>query len=255
MITQLVLNTDMKGYKALSISNADEEDFNAIALDTQNFVSTELLGDELYNDFSSDIDTGSGVPTEQKYLDLLNGVTWTEIVNEDDLTQNVIHNNKGLKNAWNYFVYREWLNQVPFVSNFTGKKTNNSINGETLSRQSLNVETQNRYNKGVDVYETVRSFVEYYKEFKQDYTNLTIVTTNPTTTTYRIDLASTTYLKDGDTMTLDGLDYTVLSLIADTSIEFIASNDVTFSDDYIYWHPFEDAANCEKGKLYFNGMF
>lgn len=256
MNTQVVLYTDMIGYKSLSISNADnKEDFNAIALDTQNNVARELLGDALYNAFSTDLDAGSGTPTEQKWLDLLNGVTWTEVVNEDDSDENVIRNNQGIKAAWNYFVYREWLNQVPFTSNFTGKSVNNSINGEPLSRQSLNVETQNRYNQGVDVYETVRSFVEYYKEFKQDYTNLTIVASNPTTTTYRIDLASTTYLKDGDTMTLDGLDYTVLSLITDTSIEFIASNDVTFSDDYIYWHPFEDADNCEKGKLYFNGMF
>ena len=83
----------------------------------------------------------SGTPTEQKWLDLLNGVTWTEVVNEKMIAmKDIIRNNQGIKSAWNYFVYREWLNQVPFVSNFTGKKTNNSINGDPLDRQSLNVE-------------------------------------------------------------------------------------------------------------------
>ena len=123
MNTQVVLYTDMIGYKSLSISNADnKEDFNAIALDPQNDVSLELLGAEVFNAFSTDLDGGSGTPTEQKYLDLLNGNTWTEVVDENDSDEDVIHNNKGLKEAWKFFVYREWLNQAPFVSNFTGKK-------------------------------------------------------------------------------------------------------------------------------------
>jgi hypothetical protein len=251
MNTQVVLYTDMIGYKSLSISNADnKEDFNAIALDTQNNVALELLGAELFNAFSTDLDAGSGTPTEQKWLDLLNGVTWTEVVNENDSDEDVVRNNKGIKEAWNYFVYREWLNQVPFVSNFTGKKTNNSINGETLDRQSLNVETQNRYNQGVDIYETVRCFVEYYKDYKVDYTSIVEVAG-----TYTVSLADTTYLKVGDKVTIDGNDYTVTVLTPDTSFEFVAATGLSFSNDYVEWYPFEDALNGKKGKLYFNGMF
>jgi len=253
MISQLVLIANMIGYKSLSISNADTEDFNAIALDTQNFVANELLNAELYNALTTDVDAASptaGVPTQQKHIDLLNGVTWTEKVNYDDRDEDVIRNSKGLKDAWNFFVYREWLNQVPFVSNFTGKKVNNSINGDTLDRQSLNVETQNRYNQGVDSYETVRAFVKYYKDYKVDYTNISEVTT-----TYTVLVPDTTYLIVGDKVTIDALDYTVTAVTTDTSFTFTATTGLTFSNDYVEWFPFEDALNSAKGKLYFNGLF
>ena len=252
MTTQIVLYTDMIGYKSLSIPSTDNyEDFNAIALDTQNFVLKELLGDELYNDFSSDFDAGSGVPTEQKNLDLLNGVTWTDVVNPDDTTENIINNNEGILAAWKYFVYREWLNQAPYVSNFTGKKTNNAINGEPLDRQNLNIETQNRYNKGVDIYETVRSFIEYYKDYSVEYTSIV----ESPAGTYTVNLTDTTYLKNGDFITIDdSTRYTIANLTTDTSFTFTATAGTTFSNDEVTWYPFKDATNGKKGKLYFNGM-
>jgi len=249
MVTQKVLYTDMIGFKTLSIPSTDNyEDFNAIALDTQNFVTNEILGDELFNAFSTDID-GTGTPVEQKWLDFLNGVTWTEIVNKDDLTKNVIHNNKGIKKAWDYFVYREWLNQAPFVSNFTGKSVNSAINGVQLDRQSLNVETQNRYNQGVDIYCTVIDFLKYYEEYSVDYTSITDLGGS-----YLVTLLDTTYLKVGDKVTIDGLDYTVTAVSDDTSFTFSASSGITFSNDYVTWFPFENVALGKKGKLYFNGM-
>lgn len=252
MTSQLVLYTDMIGYKSLSIPSTDNyQDFNAIALDTQNFVTKEILGDELYNSFSSDIDAGSGVPTEQKHLDLLNGVTWTDVINPDDTTENVVRNNEGLKNSWKYFVYREWLNQAPFVSNFTGKSVNNSINGQPLDRQSLNVETENRYNQGVDIYETVRTFVKYYKDYSVEYTSIV----ESPAGTFTVNLTDTTYIKNGDYITIDDdTRYTISSLVTDTSFVFTATAGTTFSNDEVTWYPFEDAPNNKKGKLYFNGL-
>lgn len=252
MTTQVVLYSDMKGYKSLSVSNADnKEDFNAIALDTQNDVSLELLGAEVFNAFSTDLDGGSGTPTEQKFLDLLNGVTWTEVVDENDSDEDIIHNNKGLKEAWKFFVYREWLNQAPFVSNFTGKKVNNAINGQPLDRQSLNIETQNRYNQGVDIYNTVLDFIKYYEDYKVDYTSIV----ESPSGTYTVNLTDTTYLKNGDKVTIDGEDYTCAGLVADTSFTFTATSGLTFSNDYVEWFPFENVLKGEKKKLYFNGLF
>jgi hypothetical protein len=149
-------------------------------------------------------------------------------------------------------VYREWLNQVPFVNNFTGKKTNNAINGDPLNRQSLNVETQNRYNQGVDIYETVRCFVEYYKDYSVEYTSIV----ESPSGTFTVTLSDTTYLKDGDYITIDdSTRFTVANLVADTSFTFTATAGTTFSNDKVTWYPFEDALNGKKRKLYFNGMF
>jgi hypothetical protein len=249
MNTQVVLYTDMIGFKSLSVSSVDnKEDFNAIALDTQNDVAKQILGYELYNAFSTDID-GTGTPVEQKWIDFLNGVTWTEVVNEDDTTQNVIHNNEGIKNAWNYFVYYEWLQTISYTSTFTGKKTNNSINGTPLTRVDMNVESQNRYNKGAKIYQTVLDFLCYYENYKVDYTSIVDVAG-----TYTVNLADTTYLKNGDKVTIDSIDYVCANLVTDTSFEFVATTGLTFNNDFVTWFPFENVTLGAKKEIYFNGM-
>jgi len=65
----------------LIISNAELEDFNSISLMVQNEVTRAILGDDLFNQFTTDFDAGSGTPTEQKWIDFLNGVTYTDVVN------------------------------------------------------------------------------------------------------------------------------------------------------------------------------
>jgi hypothetical protein len=241
----------MIGFKSLSVSNVDnKEDFNSIALETQNDVAKRILGDKLYNSFSTDFDAGSGTPTEQKWIDFLNGVTWDEVVNEDDLTQNITHNSEGIKKAWDYFVYYEWLQTVSYTSTFTGKKTNNSINGVPLTRVDLNIESQNRYNKGAKLYKTVLDFLCYYEDYKVDYTSIV----ESPSGTYTVSLTDTKYLKNGDKITVDAVDYTCAGLITDTSFTFTATTGLTFSNDFVKWFPFENVALGKKKEIYFNGM-
>jgi len=249
MTTQAITKNDMIGILGLSISNAELEDFNSISLMVQNEVTRHILGDELYNAFTTDFDAGSGTPTEQKWIDFLDGVTWTEIVNESDSTQDVIHNSDGINESWKYFVYYEWLNQAPFVSNFIGKSTHNTTNSTPLDRQSLNIETQNRYNRGTRVYSNVLDWLCYYEDYKVDYTSIVEVAG-----TYTVTLSDTTYLKNGDEINLDGVRYTVANLVADTSFEFTAATGLSFSNDYVTWYPFENVALGKKEPIYFNGM-
>lgn len=250
MTTQSILNTDMIGILNLSIPNASEQEFNSISLLVQNEVTRHILGDELYNAFSTDFESGSGTPTEQKWLDFLNGVTWTEVVNEDDSTEDIVHNSDGIKDAWKYFVYYEYLQQAPFVSNFTGKKTNSAINGSPLSRQDLNTETHDRYNRGADRYCTVLEWLKYYEEIKEDFTSIV----ESPVGTYTVTLSDTTYLKSGDEISIDGVRYTTTGVTTNTSITFTASAGLTFSDDFIKWYPFEDVALGKKDPIWFNGM-
>ena len=249
MTTQLVVEDDMIGYKSLTIAGADLDNFNPIALDTQNSVSLELLGAELFNAFSTDLDGGSGTPTEQKWLDLLNGNTWTDNKGTTDAGDDIIHNNKGIKAAWDYFVYREWLNQNQFTNTFVGKSVNSTENSTRLDRQQLNLETEDRYNKGVDIYRTVIDFVNYYKDYKVDHTGISEVTG-----TYTVLVADTTYLKIGDKVTIDGIDFITTAVTTDTSFQFVSTTGQTFTNDFVEWFPFEDAVVSKKGKLFFNGM-
>jgi len=246
MTTQAITKDDMIGILGLSISNAVLADFDSISLMVQNEVTKQILGDNLYNEFTTDFEAGSGTPTEQKNLDLLNGVTYLDTVNFD-YDKNL--NSDGLKECWKYFVYYEWLNQAPFVSNFIGKSTHNTTNSTPLDRQSLNVETQNRYNIGTDKYETTYNFLDYYKDYEVDFTNISEVAG-----TYTVLLPDTTYLKVGDTVTIDSNDYTVTVLTADTSFEFVSTSGLTFVTDYASWTPFYKVALGKKEPIYFNGM-
>ena len=246
MTNQAITKADMIGILGLSISNAELEDFNSISLMVQNEVTRSLLGDDLYNDFTTDFDAGSGTPTEQKNLDLLNGVTYVDEVNYD-YDKSIISD--GIKECWKYFIYYEWLNQAPFVSNFIGKSTHNTTNSTPLDRQSLNVETQNRYNIGTEKYETTYNFLDYYKDYEVDYTSITDIAG-----TYLVTLPDTTYLKIGDTVTIDSNDYTVTAISDDVSFTFVATTGITFITDYVSWTPFYKVALNTKEPIYFNGM-
>jgi hypothetical protein len=234
----------------LSIPDATATDFNNISLLVQNEVARHILGDELYNAFSTDYEAGSGTPTEQKWVDFLDGVTWTEVVDENDTTEDIIHNSDGIKDCWKYFVYYEWLQQAPFVSNFTGKKTNLALNGQPLTRQDLNVETHDRYNRGAERYCTVLEWLKYYEDYQVDYTSIV----ESPAGTYTVNLSDTIYLKSGDEISIDGTRYTTTGVTADTSITFTASAGLTFSNDFIKWYPFEDVALGKKDPIWFNGM-
>lgn len=250
MTTQSILYTDMSGYLTLNVPQVSRDDFNSISLLVQNEVTRQILGDELYNAFETDFESGSGTPTDQKWLDFLNGVTWTEVINENDSTLDVIHNSDGIKEAWKYFVYYEWLMQVPFVSNFTGKSINAAINGAPLTRLDLNIECQNRYNRGAEKYKTVLDFLEYYEDYQVDYTSIA----ESPSGTYTILLTDTKYLSTGDEISLDGVRYTTTAVTANTSIVFTAASGLTFSQDFVKWYPFEDVALGKKEPIYFNGM-
>jgi len=246
MVTQAITKADMIGIRSLSISNAELEDFNSISLMVQNEVTGQLLGDNLYNEFTTDFDAGSGVPSEQKNIDLLNGVTYVDTINYD-YDKSIISD--GIKEAWKYFIYYEWLNQAPFVSNFIGKSTHSTTNSTPLDRQSLNVETQNRYNIGTEKYETTYNFLDYYKDYEVDFTNISEVAG-----TYTVLLPDTTYLKVNDTITIDSIDYTCTALVSDTSLTFVAATGLTFITDYVSWTPFYKVALNTKEPIYFNGM-
>lgn len=249
MTTQSILTTDMTGILRLNIPQNGASDFNEISLLVQNESTRHLLGDELYNAFVTDFENGSGTPTEQKWVDFLDGVTWTDVKDEDDTLDDVVHNSDGIKEAWKYFIYYEYLQQQPFVSTFTGKKNNAALNGTPLSRQDLNTETHDRYNRGAEAYKTVYDWLDYYEDYGVEYTSI-----SESSGTYTILLSDTTYLKSGDEISLDGTRYTTTGVTSDTSITFTADTGLTFSDEDVIWYPFEDVALGKKDPIYFNGM-
>jgi len=248
MATQITKKAVMIGLKSLSISNAQLDNFNAIALETEEEVTRDLLGDKLWNAFETDVDAGAGTPTQAKHLALLDGVTW---IDDENLTVDTTFNLEGLKEAYKYFVYYSWFNQVPFANNFVGKAQNEGENATQMDRQSLNIESQDRYNRGSTLYDNLQQFVEFYETISVDATSIVEAPAG----TYTVLLPSTLYLIDTDTVTIETNDFTVENLIANTSFTFDSTAGQTFTDLEVTWHPFEDALLRDRKKIHFNGMF
>lgn len=250
MATQQTTVADMIGFKSLAFGDANREGFNSIVVETEENITRDLLGDELFNAFEADVDASNptvGTPIQQKHIDLLNGVTW---IDDETFDEDTTFNLEGLKEAYKYFVYYEYLNQSPTVNNFVGKARNVGENATQMDRRDLNVETHNRYNRGVIFYKHLIQFVEFFEDYEAEATTIVESPAGE----YTVTISDTKYLKIGDTVTIEGDDFAVASLIDDTAFEFAATAGITFTDLTVKWHPFEDAAAREKGKIFFNGM-
>ncbi len=250
MATQQTKVNDMIGFKSLALGDANSEDFNSIAVETEENITRDLLGDELFNAFETDVDAANpnvGEPIQQKHIDLLDGVTW---IDDETLDEDTTFNLEGLKESYKYFVYYEYLNQAPTVNNFVGKARNVGENSTQIPRRGINTESHNRYNRGVVFYAHLKQFVKFFEDYEADATSIV----ESPAGTYTVTISDTKYLIDGDTVTIEGDDFTVAGLVDDTSFTFTAAAGLTFSDLTVKWHPFEDAAVREKGKIFFNGM-
>ncbi len=180
-----------------------------------------LLDDLMY------IDIRDGSPLHSKYTALIDGVDWTD--DEGDT-----HVLRGLKEVLKRFVY--WhFNSDDFIETVIGKARNLNENSDNLSMGTNNQVINRRYNQGVDRYNECMDFVSFY----QDLTGTITSDVEAPAGTYTIQTPLTLYLEDGDTVTINGVDYVVGSLVADTSFVITGDAGLTLGTEYTYT-PFED---------------
>ena len=86
--------SDFTGRYALSVSEYAEDTFESYITDLQYDLLIDMLGAELYNDFDTN-------PTEQKWVDLLNGITYQDCYG-------FTRNWRGLKDLMQPYVYAKF---------------------------------------------------------------------------------------------------------------------------------------------------
>ena len=112
-------------------------------LSGKNYIEPGLLGKQLYNELISDLDA-SNEPQSQKFIDLINGVTYTQGGN----TYNWI----GLKEMLKYFVYASYLKYRYSFETGIGSVKLSGVNSTLINRKDLYYKANTEFNKGVEYY-------------------------------------------------------------------------------------------------------
>lgn len=130
--------------------------FERIGTVHQKDILRAVLGDKLYNLLISDLD-GSGNPVTQKYIDLVDGKTYTRPSGKQKIYE-------GLTRMLNYMIYSYYLEKTWSSNSSTGQLTNVNQNSEKLNRADLRKERSIIHNKAINLYNDVIIYLNDERE-------------------------------------------------------------------------------------------
>jgi len=181
-----------------------------------------ILGDGAFLEIE-----GDAVPL-QKWTDLMDGVDYTNL--DGDKKRNT-----GITDQLIKFIYFEFIRDN-FASTQVGKVKSSNENSVLLTGDEVGAVVRARYNSAVRaLHESIFLFLENYEQIDEPITGFVDNTDN----TYTINVASTLYLIDTDTVTIGGNEFVVSGLIANTSFVISAGSvGLSFSGNATY-KPYE----------------
>jgi len=176
------------------------------------------------------IDIRDQVTLDPKYTDFIDGVDYTDI--DGDLAIN-----KGFKSVLGQYIYYHYVAEN-WVNTQTGNASNINANTDSVSDGVNRQIVFNEYNYGIDIYnKDVWPFLDNYKEIS----NTIDSSVDNGGGSYTINLTDTTYLVDGDTVTINGIEYIVSSVVVNTSFDISgAALSLDFAGEGVIWEPFKD---------------
>lgn len=244
MITSTLISIDdFKGYLKVSQNVHAGDDFDEFILRDQDKLFLDLLPGNLYLDFIADVNAANptaGEPSKEKYIDLLNGTSYT------DGDKVIIV--RGALEALKHFVYWTSIQEEPYKNSPSGTVVTKNENSETINRKQLNAQTNKRYNEGVELYEVLIAFLEFFEEVSKAYS--TII--EGPAGTYTVTISDTEYLDLGDTIAIDNSEFIVdVSITQNAEIVFTSDPGLSFDDnESVSWKPFEGQSPNERGKIF-----
>jgi hypothetical protein len=168
-------------------------------------------------------------PLKQKWLDLFDGVDYFN----SDADEMATH--RGLKRVTVGIVYFYWIRESGIYNTPTGQVQN--VNGNSTNMGGYTM-AQDRYNTVIlEMEGQIYPFIRNYSELNQSVTSSIDLGAN----NYTLLVSDTTYLYNGDTITINGKSYTVSNVVADTSFDIEAdTTGLDFSDTRAKYEPFKD---------------
>jgi hypothetical protein len=220
MALPILQNTDFVGKVKISTNSFSGLD-NYISELEPNILLEVLNSDCLYEIETED-------PIKAKYTDLLDGGYY---INSDGDRVKFT----GLKQFLKYYIYAAY-NVDNFSNTVIGNVRNISENSNYSGAEASQI-VYNRWNEAVTIYEEdIYLFLKEYEEIKT-----TVTASVDNSGTYALSVPSTKYLYAGDEVTIDDVEYTVFSIVNDTTINIIeATSGLDFTGKVVVWKPFFD---------------
>lgn len=189
----------------------------------------QIVGAAVYADISSQ--------TRQKWVDLLDGIDY---VDADGKRKHHV----GLVKSLIYFIYFEFVRDN-FTSTQTGQVKGDAENSVRAAPLEVAEIARSRFNLGASlVNESTPPFLEANQEFDEEVTGSIDEGDN----TYTLSVAITKYIEAGDSVNINGTDYTVTVVVEDTALVIDAGETgLDFTGLQVTWEPFEDLEFCAIG--------
>ncbi len=163
----------------------------------------------------------------QKWNDILDGVEYVDTDNKRQFFE-------GLVKPLVYFIYFEYVRDN-FTSSQVGKVKGKSANSERATDIEVAEVARSRYNAGVRVVNTLKAFLEANEEL----TEVVTASLDNADNTYTLSIASTKYLEAGEVVIINGIEYTLTAVTADTNITLDAGQTgLDFTGDAVAWAPY-----------------
>lgn len=167
--------------------------------------------------------------SNKKWTDLVNGV---EYINTNG--DYAIHN--GFLESLKLFIYFEYVRD-DFEQSIAGLVRGTFENAERANGLVVANIARSRYNQAVRlVNETTQEFLNANQEYSELITNSTEQASN----VYTLELSNTKYLAIDDKIIIDNINYNVVAVVEDASIDIQASESgLDFTNKTATWKPYE----------------
>lgn len=232
-VMSFISTFDFLGDIKISQNSKESADLQSYIDQTQERVLRDLLGDTEYNNFIADLI--SEVPQTQKWIKFFNGFTWQ---NDDEYDNNYT----GIKQFLRYFTYFEFVRNLNAKTTTVGIQFADAENSLQATQIQSNVVTEQRFNKGVELYHSATKMLLYYEERTESYTTITEVGAGD----YQVALSrNIDFITLSDTVTISGTDYTVTAVdYGGSTFNFSTTAGLTFAaDGKVTWKPFPKLQN------------
>lgn len=208
-----------------------------VAADFQAWIDSEYP--ELVREILSDaayIEIRDTAPLPDKWADVMNGNVYLD----SDGKQTI---NTGLTNIIRYWLYWQWVKEQPIVNTNTGNVQNLNENSVAASWGNNGAIAASRYNKAVGwLHNELYPFLCEFEKVTKDVT----LAADQGGGVYRLTVDATTYLADGDTVTVDNIEYAAANVTA-TTFDITAAS-VSYS--VASWQPFQDLKMPQKERVF-----
>lgn len=186
----------------------------------------KILGNRIYTEFIADLD-GNNVPQHPKFTALLNGDTYTDINGDVQIYD-------GLKEPIRYFIWAKFVSKSNYINTIAGTVSHQNENSNVLTAAEIAKLCRTAWNTGVPIARDANYFITRFESYEATATGIALDNAN----TYIVTITDTKYLKNGDTVTINGTDYEIANLVENTSFTIESATDITAGATIVDWEIF-----------------